>query len=624
MIQAALTTPKAECMPRSGWIEFKSNKPSGNRLKKKKKANRKLVYKSHLSQVTGMEVYLKKDFLQYTGSGGAVLFYFWKQGRRRWNEVSTLLHAPPPPPLTHTHSPIYKSLTLAEKVEVIKKVEKGLKNKSEMAKAFETPPNTLSTFLKNKQKILSNENESGQDRKRLRGPESPYQENDGKTVTEAEPAIDNWEEVTPDHAISYVDFVIVTRGSLYILRANADSGADRNVSWYFGRSITTGLRGRLDLNHTDHLTVLVHRQLARSAAGRNDVTRLAVLRNFQCPSLVWRGTEEGVGDSTDTEGRVGRPLHVVGPVLCSTCITKHPFKERGARYALLMLSDEKKMKGVISASLGNHALALCYHGKDLKIPVTVVMPIVAPIMKIQSCRQHGASVVVQGDDMGEAKRIAMQLAKERELTYINGYDHPHIMAGQGTLGLEIVEQVPNIDAVVVPVGGGGLIAGVALAVGHLSRACKIKARLNETNKKHTYIKGNGHEKTHFVSKCVEDDSESLFKINETELVDPSIMLFGRKYGEYSKALSSCNHGRSSTIPLDVGVKRFLLDYRHVPHATTGISLAQALMERQLRNHLDLLRASTDANRVQQAKAKQRAAYAGVNSKTSCYYVGDQD
>nr|CAD7461623.1 unnamed protein product [Timema tahoe] len=149
------------------------------------------------------------------------------------------------------------------------------------------------------------------------------------------------------------------------------------------------------------------------------------------------------------------------------------FKERGARYALLMLSDEKKMKGVISASLGNHALALCYHGKDLKIPVTVVMPIVAPIMKIQSCRQHGASVVVQGDDMGEAKRIAMQLAKERELTYINGYDHPHIMAGQGTLGLEIVEQVPNIDAVVVPVGGGGLIAGVALAVKTLFPHIKI-------------------------------------------------------------------------------------------------------------------------------------------------------
>ncbi|XP_048515961.1 L-threonine ammonia-lyase isoform X6 [Athalia rosae] len=140
------------------------------------------------------------------------------------------------------------------------------------------------------------------------------------------------------------------------------------------------------------------------------------------------------------------------------------FKERGARYALVMLSEEQKRAGVISASLGNHALALCYHGAKLGIPVTVVMPAVAPIMKIAACKQHGATVVVQGSDMGEAKRIAMTLAKEKVLTYINGYDHPHIMAGQGTLGLEVVEQVPDIDAIVVPVGGGGLIAGVALAI----------------------------------------------------------------------------------------------------------------------------------------------------------------
>ncbi|XP_053984762.1 L-threonine ammonia-lyase isoform X2 [Hylaeus volcanicus] len=140
------------------------------------------------------------------------------------------------------------------------------------------------------------------------------------------------------------------------------------------------------------------------------------------------------------------------------------FKERGARYALVMLSDEQKKIGVISASLGNHALALSYHGYKLGISVTVVMPVVAPIMKITACRQYGATVIVDGRDMGEAKRIAFQCAKDKGLTYINGYDHPDIMAGQGTLGLEIVEQVPNIDAVVVPVGGGGLIAGVALAV----------------------------------------------------------------------------------------------------------------------------------------------------------------
>uniref|UniRef100_A0A0A9XU89 L-serine deaminase n=2 Tax=Lygus hesperus TaxID=30085 RepID=A0A0A9XU89_LYGHE len=149
------------------------------------------------------------------------------------------------------------------------------------------------------------------------------------------------------------------------------------------------------------------------------------------------------------------------------------FKERGACYALRMLTDEQKSKGVISASLGNHALALCYHGKLLHIPVTVVMPVVAPIMKIQACKSHGATVVVKGKNMKEAKQIAMKMAKENGFTYINGYDHPHIIAGQGTLGLEMVEQVKDIDAIVVPVGGGGLIAGIALAAKTLVPHVKI-------------------------------------------------------------------------------------------------------------------------------------------------------
>ncbi|XP_044728786.1 L-threonine ammonia-lyase [Chrysoperla carnea] len=140
------------------------------------------------------------------------------------------------------------------------------------------------------------------------------------------------------------------------------------------------------------------------------------------------------------------------------------FKERGACNALIMLSADKKQAGVISASLGNHALALCYHGKKLGIPVTVVMPTVAPIMKISKCRQYGANVVVSGGNMSEAKNLALKISKEKNLTYINGYDHPHIMAGQGTLGLEIAEQVSDLDAVIIPVGGGGLIAGVALAL----------------------------------------------------------------------------------------------------------------------------------------------------------------
>lgn len=97
------------------------------------------------------------------------------------------------------------------------------------------------------------------------------------------------------------------------------------------------------------------------------------------------------------------------------------FKERGACYALMMLSDEHKKKGVISASLGNHAQAMCYHGKRLNIPVTVVMPTAAPIIKIEACRNFGATVIVQGINMKESKRIALNLSQERNIIYINGF-----------------------------------------------------------------------------------------------------------------------------------------------------------------------------------------------------------
>lgn len=97
------------------------------------------------------------------------------------------------------------------------------------------------------------------------------------------------------------------------------------------------------------------------------------------------------------------------------------FKERGARYALLQLSEEQKRIGVISASLGNHALALCYHGYKLGISVTVVMPKVAPLMKITACQQYGGNVIVEGVDMAEAKKNALKLAKQKGLIYINGY-----------------------------------------------------------------------------------------------------------------------------------------------------------------------------------------------------------
>lgn len=143
------------------------------------------------------------------------------------------------------------------------------------------------------------------------------------------------------------------------------------------------------------------------------------------------------------------------------------FKERGARNALLLLDDVTRRNGVIAASAGNHALGLAYHGKLLGIPVMVVMPESAPLIKITTCQRLGAHVVVAGKDFVEARTRADELAREQELTYINGYDDWEIIAGQGTMGLEFLDQVPGLDAVIVPIGGGGLIAGVALAIKNL-------------------------------------------------------------------------------------------------------------------------------------------------------------
>ncbi len=140
------------------------------------------------------------------------------------------------------------------------------------------------------------------------------------------------------------------------------------------------------------------------------------------------------------------------------------FKERGARNALLLLSDEKRRKGVIAASAGNHALALAYHAGLLKVPVTVVMPTLAPLMKVANCRALGATIVQHGQTIADAAELAHQLEKEHGYTYINGFDDPAIIAGQGSMGLEMLEQTPDMDAIVVPIGGGGLIAGIALAM----------------------------------------------------------------------------------------------------------------------------------------------------------------
>lgn len=149
------------------------------------------------------------------------------------------------------------------------------------------------------------------------------------------------------------------------------------------------------------------------------------------------------------------------------------FKERGARNALLQLTPARRRRGVVAASAGNHAAALAYHGQLLGIPVTVVMPDYAPLIKVTTCKKLGARVLVQGRDFAEARARADELVATEGLTYIHGFDAPAIIAGQGTLGLEILEQVKDVDAIVCPVGGGGLLAGVALAVKSVRPRVKV-------------------------------------------------------------------------------------------------------------------------------------------------------
>ena len=149
------------------------------------------------------------------------------------------------------------------------------------------------------------------------------------------------------------------------------------------------------------------------------------------------------------------------------------FKERGARNALLLLAPGQRRRGVIAASAGNHALGLAYHGQLLGVPVTVVMPDSAPLIKIATCERLGARVVMGGPDFASARAEADRLAAAGELAYVHGFDDPAIIAGQGTLGLELLAQMPDLDAIVCPIGGGGLIAGIALAVKTLKPKIKI-------------------------------------------------------------------------------------------------------------------------------------------------------
>jgi threonine dehydratase len=139
------------------------------------------------------------------------------------------------------------------------------------------------------------------------------------------------------------------------------------------------------------------------------------------------------------------------------------FKERGACVKLASLNDGERRRGVIAMSAGNHAQAVAYHARRLGIPATIVMPETTPFVKVKATEALGATVVLDGETLTEAQARAEAIAADRDLVWVHPYDDPHIIAGQGTIALEMLEDAPDLDTLVIPIGGGGLIAGNAIA-----------------------------------------------------------------------------------------------------------------------------------------------------------------
>ena len=149
------------------------------------------------------------------------------------------------------------------------------------------------------------------------------------------------------------------------------------------------------------------------------------------------------------------------------------YKERGALNKLLSLDPEQQRRGVIAASAGNHAQGLAYHAARLGIPATIVMPRFAPIVKVKQTEGHGAIVLLHGETFDEASAYAHTLAEQRGLTYVPPFDDPRIMAGQGTIALEMFEDAPDLDTLIVPIGGGGLISGMATVAKHQDHPVEV-------------------------------------------------------------------------------------------------------------------------------------------------------
>jgi threonine dehydratase len=174
---------------------------------------------------------------------------------------------------------------------------------------------------------------------------------------------------------------------------------------------------------------------------------------------------------------VSRTLSALTGALVSLKFENHQFtasfKERGALNRLLALTSEERAAGVIAASAGNHAQAVAFHSQRLGVPATIVMPRFTPSVKITHTEEHGAEVVLEGDGFDDARRHAETLAASRRLTWIDPYDDAHVIAGQGTVALEMLVADPTLDTLVVPVWGGGLIAGIAIAAAAVAPTVEV-------------------------------------------------------------------------------------------------------------------------------------------------------
>jgi len=149
------------------------------------------------------------------------------------------------------------------------------------------------------------------------------------------------------------------------------------------------------------------------------------------------------------------------------------FKDRGALNKLASLDASARGRGVIAMSAGNHAQAVAYHAARLGIPATIVMPVTTPFVKVEATQAHGAEVVLDGESVAEAQVRAQTLAGERNLTFVHPYDDPLVIAGQGTIALEMLEDAHDLEMLVIPIGGGGLIAGNAIAARARSPAIEL-------------------------------------------------------------------------------------------------------------------------------------------------------